>query len=171
MQGLRDPEGVSSFPKGWSESCWPRGGLRLLSPGLQNGLARSLFLCKLTSLPLERCRQATRRKQPSHGRPPWGPRVRRPPGAAERSGSGWSAASRKHGPGAPMNHRHPLHRLFGLGPECRLPTQAAKFGEEKSNPREAAAVQNETHLRRRGGQGAAAGPNGASSQVRFGHLP
>lgn len=45
-----------------------------------------------------------------------------------------------------------------------MPTQTAKFGEKKSDASEAAAVQNETHLRGRGGEGAAAGPDRTSSR-------
>lgn len=69
----------------------------------------------------------------------------------------------EQGPGPLINHSRRLRWQFGFGTECQMPTQAAKLREKKSDPREAAAVRSETHLGRRGGQGAAAGRDGASS--------
>lgn len=64
-----ETEGESGFPKGVVNPEMASGS-SAWEGRLQRGLARSLFLRKLTSLPLERCRQAASRKQPSRGTPP-----------------------------------------------------------------------------------------------------
>lgn len=72
---------------------------------------------------------------------------------------------REHRSGAQINHGHPLHLPFGLGLRAKCRCRRPAREEKKSDPGEAAAVQSETHLKGRGGRGAAAGRDGAPSRA------